>query len=195
MNSNERYICVYGASSDNIADVYKTSAYQLGQSLAQLGWHCINGAGSAGVMRAVSDGFLDAGAKAVGVIPQFMIDHGWQYSRLSQIIATADMHERKHTMAQMSTCSIAMPGGCGTLEELMEIITWKQLSLYSKPLIIFNINHFYDDLLKQLNHCIDERFMKHSHKSLWYVASTVQEVVDFINNYDENSSNAVESKL
>ena len=80
-------------------------------------------------------------------------------------------------------------------EELMEIITWKQLSLYSKPLIIFNINHFYDDLLKQLNHCINERFMKHSHQSLWHVASTVQEVVDFINNYDENSPNAVESKL
>ena len=115
MESNNRYICVYGASSDNIAEEYKQAAYLLGKTLAAKGWNCINGAGSAGLMRAVSDGFLDAGAKAVGIIPQFMVDNGWHYTRLSQIIATPDMHHRKQLMAQRSECSISMPGGCVTL--------------------------------------------------------------------------------
>ena len=194
MESNNRYICVYGASSDNIADEYKNAAYHLGKALAEKGWNCINGAGAAGVMRAVSDGFLDAGAKAVGIIPQFMVDNGWHYSRLSEIIATPDMHQRKQMMAQRSQCSIAMPGGCGTLEELLEIITWKQLSLYNKPIVIFNINGFFDSILQQLEHCIAQQFMKPTHKHLWLTANSVQQIVDYIENYDEQAAPIVESK-
>lgn len=194
MESNNRYICVYGASSDNIAEEYKQAAYQLGKALAAKGWNCINGAGSAGVMRAVSDGFLDGGAKAVGIIPQFMVDNGWHYSRLSEIISTPDMHQRKQTMAQRSQCSIAMPGGCGTLEELLEIITWKQLSLYNKPIVIFNINGFFDSILQQLEHCIAQQFMKPTHKHLWFTAHNVQQIVDYIESYDEQAAPVVESK-
>lgn len=194
MESNNRYICVYGASSDNIAEEYKQAAYQLGKALAAKGWNCINGAGSAGVMRAVSDGFLDGGAKAVGIIPQFMVDNGWHYSRLSEIISTPDMHQRKQMMAQRSQCSIAMPGGCGTLEELLEIITWKQLSLYNKPIVIFNINGFFDSILQQLEHCIAQQFMKPTHKHLWFTAHNVQQIVDYIERYDEQAAPVVESK-
>ena len=194
MESNNRYICVYGASSDNIAEEYKQAAYQLGKALAAKGWNCINGAGSAGLMRAVSDGFLDGGAKAVGIIPQFMVDNGWHYSRLSEIISTPDMHQRKQMMAQRSQCSIAMPGGCGTLEELLEIITWKQLSLYNKPIVIFNINGFFDSILQQLEHCIAQQFMKPTHKHLWFTAHNVQQIVDYIESYDEQAAPVVESK-
>ena len=194
MESNNRYICVYGASSDNIAEEYKQAAYQLGKALAAKGWNCINGAGSAGVMRAVSDGFLDGGAKAVGIIPQFMVDNGWHYSRLSEIISTPDMHQRKQMMAQRSQCSIAMPGGCGTLEELLEIITWKQLSLYNKPIVIFNINGFFDSILQQLEHCIAQQFMKPTHKHLWFTAHNVQQIVDYIESYEEQAAPVVESK-
>ena len=194
MESNNRYICVYGASSDNIAEEYKQAAYQLGKALAAKGWNCINGAGAAGVMRAVSDGFLDGGAKAVGIIPQFMVDNGWHYSRLSEIISTPDMHQRKQMMAQRSQCSIAMPGGCGTLEELLEIITWKQLSLYNKPIVIFNINGFFDSILQQLEHCIAQQFMKPTHKHLWFTANSVQQIVDYIESYDEQATPVVESK-
>lgn len=194
MESNNRYICVYGASSDNIAEEYKQAAYQLGKALAAKGWNCINGAGSAGVMRAVSDGFLDGGAKAVGIIPQFMVDNGWHYSRLSDIISTPDMHQRKQMMAQRSQCSIAMPGGCGTLEELLEIITWKQLSLYNKPIVIFNINGFFDSILQQLEHCIAQQFMKPTHKHMWFTAHNVQQIVDYIESYDEQAAPVVESK-
>lgn len=194
MESNNRYICVYGASSDNIAEEYKQAAYQLGKALAAKGWNCINGAGIAGLMRAVSDGFLDGGAKAVGIIPQFMVDNGWHYSRLSEIISTPDMHQRKQMMAQRSQCSIAMPGGCGTLEELLEIITWKQLSLYNKPIVIFNINGFFDSILQQLEHCIAQQFMKPTHKHLWFTAHNVQQIVDYIESYDEQATPVVESK-
>lgn len=194
MESNNRYICVYGASSDNIAEEYKQAAYQLGKALAAKGWNCINGAGSAGVMRAVSDGFLDGGTKAVGIIPQFMVDNGWHYSRLSDIISTPDMHQRKQMMAQRSQCSIAMPGGCGTLEELLEIITWKQLLLYNKPIVIFNINGFFDSILQQLEHCIAQQFMKPTHKHLWFTAHNVQQIVDYIERYDEQAAPVVESK-
>lgn len=194
MESNNRYICVYGASSDNIAEEYKQAAYQLGKALAAKGWNCINGAGSAGVMRAISDGFLDGGAKAVGIIPQFMVDNGWHYSRLSDIISTPDMHQRKQMMAQRSQCSIAMPGGCGTLEELLEIITWKQLLLYNKPIVIFNINGFFDSILQQLEHCIAQQFMKPTHKHLWFTAHNVQQIVDYIERYDEQAAPVVESK-
>ncbi|MGM9803749.1 MAG: TIGR00730 family Rossman fold protein [Muribaculaceae bacterium] len=195
MESNNRYICIYGASSGQIADVYKQAAYNLAAALAADGWNCINGAGSTGVMRAASDGFLDAGQRAVGIIPQFMVDNGWHYSRLSQIIATPDMHQRKQLMAEKSECAIALPGGCGTLEELTEIITWKQLGLYDKPIIIYNVKHFFDHLIMQLQHCISEQFMKPSHSMLWHVACEPHEVTEFLRNYNPNTQHKVESKI
>ncbi len=194
MESNNRYICVYGASSDNIAEEYKQAAYHLGKKLAAKGWNCINGAGSAGLMRAVSDGFLDAGAKAVGIIPQFMVDNGWHYTRLSQIIATPDMHHRKQLMAQRSECSIAMPGGCGTLEELLEIITWRQLKIFNKSLVILNIDGYYDPLIAMLQRCIEQHFMRPSHTKLWYVANSVHQAVEYIDNYDEQNPLIIENK-
>ena len=101
MASEKINICVFGASSRNIEASYLDAAYHLGKLMAQRGWTCLNGAGSEGLMRAVSDGVLDAGGEAVGVIPQFMIDNGWHYDRLTRIIATATMHERKHTLATL----------------------------------------------------------------------------------------------
>ena len=180
MASEKINICVFGASSRNIEASYLDAAYHLGKLMAQRGWTCLNGAGSEGLMRAVSDGVLDAGGEAVGVIPQFMIDNGWHYDRLTRIIATATMHERKHTLAQMSQAVIALPGGCGTLEELLEAITWRQLGLSQRPIVLLNTRGYYDPLLAMLQHSIDERFMKASHHNLWSVASTPQEAVEMV---------------
>jgi len=195
MNSDNRYICIYGASSDNIPPKYKQAAYNLGRALAKKGWNGLNGAGSAGIMRSASDGFLDGGAKAIGIIPQFMVDNNWHYNRLSEIVVTEDMHQRKQLMSQKSACLVAMPGGCGTLEELTEIITWIQLGICHKPLVIFNIDGFFNHLLSQLEHCITENFMKQSHKNLWYTANTIEDVINFIDNYDESTQVTIESKL
>lgn len=173
-------ICVFGASSRNLDKSYVEDSYLLGTLMAQRGWRCLNGAGSEGLMRAVSDGALDAGGEAIGVIPQFMIDNGWHYERLTSIIATPTMHERKSTLARMSQAVIALPGGCGTMEELLEAITWRQLNLMPKPIILLNTLGFYDNLVAMLNHAIEHGFMKASHHRLWKVAQTPAQALDII---------------
>ena len=173
-------ICVFGASSRNLEKSYVEDSYLLGTLMAQRGWRCLNGAGCEGLMRAVSDGALDAGGEAIGVIPQFMIDNGWHYERLTSIIATPTMHERKSTLARMSQAVIALPGGCGTMEELLEAITWRQLNLMPKPIILLNTLGFYDNLVAMLNHAIEHGFMKASHHRLWKVAQTPAQALDII---------------
>lgn len=189
---SDNNICVYGASSLRLSEEHATAAYNLGKAIAGKGYGCVNGGGRAGIMRAVSDGVLDAGGKAIGILPQFMIDKGWQYDRLSEIVSVPDMHARKSMMAARSKAAIAMPGGCGTLEELLEIITWRQLGLYKGKVIIFNINGYYNCLLKMFEHCSDEGLMKESHLQLWHVATTVDEVMRIID--EEETCVEIESK-
>ena len=191
-NVNE--ICVFAASSSAAGLQFVDAAYRLGQLLASAGITCINGAGRAGLMRAVSDGTLDGGGKAIGIIPRFMVDNGWQYDRLSEIIITPDMHTRKQTMAQRADAVVALPGGCGTLEELLEIITWKQLGLFPKPVIILNTGGFYNPLLEMLALCVEEHFMKASHRRLWHVANGADEVMDILAAIDLKAECDVESK-
>ena len=116
-------VCVYCASSTKIAESYFDAARQLGILLAQEGIGIINGAGNIGLMGALSDAALAEGGKVTGVIPHFMVEQGWNHTGLSRLIEVKDMHERKQTMARLSDAVIALPGGCGTLEELLEIIT------------------------------------------------------------------------
>jgi uncharacterized protein (TIGR00730 family) len=140
----------------------------------------INGAGSIGLMRTISDAALQAGGTVTGVIPHFMVKNGWGYSELTKVIEVETMHERKQTMADLSDAVIALPGGYGTLEELLEIITWRQLELYQKPVVILNTNHYYDPLLTMLRHAVDEHFIHPQHAVLWKVAGTPEEAVDLI---------------
>jgi len=187
-------ICVFGASSRNLEQDYVDAAYQLGQLMAQRGWRCLNGAGSEGLMRAVSDGVLDNSGEAIGVIPQFMVDNGWHYDRLTSIITTATMHDRKHTLAQMSQAVIALPGGCGTMEELLEAITWRQLNLAPKPIVLLNTLGYYDHLEAMLCHAIDKGFMRKSHHRLWTMASTPLQALDIIEQELARDSEPIESK-
>lgn len=173
-------ICVYSASSIKIDPIYFEAAEQLGKILAQKHINLINGAGCLGLMCRISDATLAAGGTVTGVIPHFMVEQGWHHKGLTQLIETKDMHERKQLMADMSDGVIALPGGCGTLEELLEIITWKQLGLYLKPIVILNINHFYDPLLQMLQQAIDQHFMREEHKNIWHVAETPEEAVNLV---------------
>lgn len=187
-------ITVFGASSAQVDSIYKDAAYELGKLLAIHNIACVCGAGNCGLMQAVSNGTLNHGGKVIGVIPQFMVDNGWCHSGLTETIVTADMHERKETMSRLADAIIALPGGCGTLEELLEIITWKQLGLYKGIILILNTNGFYNHLLAMLNHCINERFMKTSHSSLWHVADTAEEAMNILNNIDSTTEDFIESK-
>ncbi|GHT76166.1 cytokinin riboside 5'-monophosphate phosphoribohydrolase [Bacteroidia bacterium] len=170
-------VTVYASSSSQIDTAYFEAAKKLGKLFAQNNIRCVNGAGSNGLMAAVSDAILQNGGEVIGIIPQFMIDEGWCHSSLTERIVTQDMHERKQLMARKSDACIALPGGVGTLEELLEIITWKQLGLYIKPVIILNVRHYYDDLLKMLQKAENEQFFHHKHSDFWSVVETPEEAL------------------
>lgn len=184
-------VCVFCASSANIDGSYLDDARELGRLLALEGWRCVNGGGAVGLMGAVTDGTLDAGGDVTGVIPKFMVDNGWCYDRLEDVIVTADMHQRKQMMSEMADAVIALPGGVGTLEELLETLTWRQLGLVKTPVVILNTRGYYDSLLAMLGHAIDEGFMKPSHSQLWQVAATPAEAIALL---DNNHPVEVESK-
>lgn len=175
-------VCVYCASSTQIDEKYFRAAKELGTLIAQRGLRLITGAGNMGLMCAVQDAALSAGGKATGVIPSFMIKEGWHHTGLTELIETASMHERKQMMADLSDGAIALPGGCGTFEELLEIITWKQLGLYLGPVIILNIDGYYDHLLAQLNRALEDKFMRDIHANIWQVATTAEEAVELLFN-------------
>jgi uncharacterized protein (TIGR00730 family) len=173
-------VCVYSASSTQIAPVYFEAAERLGVLLAQQKIRLINGAGSIGLMKCMADAVLQNNGEVTGVIPAFMVAQGWHHQGLTELIEVESMHERKQLMARLSDAVIALPGGCGTLEELLEIITWKQLGLYLNPIVILNINHFFDPLLAMLDKAIHENFMRIQHQSIWHVAETPEEAVSLI---------------
>jgi uncharacterized protein (TIGR00730 family) len=173
-------VCVYSASSTKIAPVYFAVAEKLGHLLASKGINLINGAGSIGLMAATSNAALASGGTVTGVIPRFMVEQGWHHTGLTRLVETETMHERKRLMADMSDGVIALPGGCGTLEELLEIITWKQLGLYLKPIVVLNADGYFNPLLKMLQKAIDENFMRPEHGNIWVVAHTPEEAVQLL---------------
>lgn len=171
-------VCVYSASSTQIAPVYFQVAEELGRLLAEKHINLINGAGCIGLMAATSNAALAAGGTVTGVIPRFMVEQGWHHQGLTRLVETETMHERKQLMTDLSDGVIALPGGCGTLEELLEIITWKQLGLYLKPIVILNIEGYYDPLIAMLQNAINGNFMRKEHEAIWQVATTAQEAVE-----------------
>ena len=175
-------VCVYSASSTQIAPTYFAVANELGRLLALQGINLINGAGSIGLMAATSDAALANGGTVTGVIPRFMVEQGWHHTGLTRLIETETMHERKELMAKMADAVIALPGGCGTMEELLEIITWKQLGLYLNPIIILNVDGYYDPLLDMLHKAVDEHFMRPQHTGIWRVATTPAQAVEMAYN-------------
>ena len=173
-------VVVYCASSPDIDVSYFEAADELGRLLAKEGMEVVTGAGRQGLMGAVNDAVLDAGGVAVGVIPQFMVDNGWYHQGLSEMVVTEDMHERKMTMARMVDAAVALPGGLGTLEELAEVLTWRQLELFDKPVIVLNVGGFYDPLLEMLDRMIDEGFMSDQYRGMWQVAESPQHVLEIL---------------
>lgn len=173
-------VCVYSASSTKIASAYFEAAERLGHILAERKINLINGAGCLGLMCHISDAVLAAGGTVTGIIPRFMVEQGWHHRGLTRLIETETMHERKQMMADLSDGIIALPGGCGTMEELLEIITWKQLGLYFNPVVILNVEGFYDPLLALLEKAVDQNFMRPEHREIWQVASTPEEAVNLL---------------
>ncbi len=179
-NITAKSVVLYCASSPQIEPSYIEAAKELATILVENNITCITGAGKTGLMGALNDTIIENGGIAKGVIPQFMFDAGWHHSNLSELIVTKDIHERKKQMADFSVAAIALPGGLGTLEELAEILTWKQLNLYNKPIIILNTNGYYDFLLAYLDKMVDEKFMHADCKNMWRVISSPKEIMDVL---------------
>jgi uncharacterized protein (TIGR00730 family) len=178
---------VYCSSSSEISDIYRDAAAELATLLAKQGINIINGAGNMGLMQTVSDAALAAGGKVTGVIPAFMVERGWCHQGLTKVIEVSSMHERKKTIADLSDAAIALPGGYGTFEELLEIITWRQLGLYHNPVIILNTGGFYDPLIEAFKRAIDEKFIHPENSSLWEAVETPENVIDLLRTYEREN--------
>jgi len=179
MSQQIKTITIYASASSRISPVYFAAAANLGKLLANLSITCVNGGGVNGLMAAVTNAVLENGGNVCGVIPKFMYDKGWLNPAIQDVVVTRDMHSRKQTMANRSDACIALPGGVGTMEELLEIITWKQLGLYSNLIGILNTAGYYDELLAMLNKANRENFI-HSSSVVWQAANTPEEALSLI---------------
>ena len=173
-------ICVYCGSSTQVDEAFFRTADELGGLLAAEGDTLVYGGGSLGLMGTLAQSTLRGGGRVVGVIPQFMYEEKWHMEGLTELRVVADMHERKRTMAALADAFVALPGGCGTLEELLEIITWKQLGLVTQPIVIVNVNGYYDNLLQLFDRAVEEHFMRERHREMWTVVGSAAEVLPAI---------------
>lgn len=174
-------ICVYCGSSTKVNHNYYETARKLGEIFAENNIEGVYGGGSIGLMGTLADSMLACGGKITGVIPRFMVEENWEHNNLSELIVVETMHERKEKMAFMSDAAVALPGGCGTMEELLEAITWKQLGIFTKPIIIVNTNGYFDPLIEMLHKAVEENFMRELHKDIWSVVENAEGVLQAIN--------------
>jgi uncharacterized protein (TIGR00730 family) len=168
------HIAVFcGASSGNDPS-YLEASRNVGRVLAERGIGVVYGGGHVGLMGAVADAAMEAGGRVVGVIPTFMTHKEVAHERVSELIMVRDMHERKMVMHQRSDAVIALPGGFGTMDELFELLTWRQLGLHAKPMGLLNVKGFYDGLLAQMAHMAREGFL---HDDTRVIAAAEMEVL------------------
>lgn len=171
-----RAVCVYCASSRTSHADYRTAAHRLGEVLAGAGITIVYGGGAAGSMGALADGALAAGGQVIGILPRFMADLEWGHRGLTDLQLVEDLRTRKHAMLTLSQAAIALPGGSGTLEELLEAITLKRLGLYLNPIVLVNTRGFFTPLVQVLQRAVDEHFMDPRHLLMWQVVDTPEAV-------------------
>lgn len=173
-------VCVFCASSSRIDQIYIKDAKIFGKILADNQIDLIYGGGGTGLMGAVADSVMENKGTAIGVIPHFMKEREWAHTGISRLLIVENIPQRKQVMIEESDAVIALPGGIGTLEELTEVITLKQLGQYVKPVIILNTNGFYDELLFFLSRMIRERFMHQIYGDIWKVVDKPEEILPAI---------------
>ncbi|MBN3848102.1 MULTISPECIES: TIGR00730 family Rossman fold protein [Burkholderiaceae] len=156
-------VCVYCGSSMGVKPLYEQAARAFGRALVQSGLTLVYGGGKVGLMGVIADTVMAEGGRAIGVIPELLVDKEVGHNGLTELHVVPDMHHRKKMMAELSDAFVAMPGGAGTLEELFEVFTWAQLGYHGKPVALLNTGHFYDPLIQLLRHTVDEGFMRRTY--------------------------------
>ncbi|ARV60443.1 Rossman fold protein, TIGR00730 family [Nostocales cyanobacterium HT-58-2] len=182
------YVCVFCGSSIGVQSAYKQAAQALGEALARRKLGLVYGGGNVGIMGTIADATLAAGGEVIGVIPDFLVAKEIAHTGLTQLHIVKSMHERKTMMAQLSDAFVALPGGYGTLEEFCEILTWGQLGLHQKPFALFNVEGYYDPLLKFFDQAVTEEFLRPIHRSLVLEASEPENLLDLLVNYQPQNA-------
>jgi uncharacterized protein (TIGR00730 family) len=178
-----RSVCVYCGSSPGRDEIYAKAGHLLGRSLAKSGLRLVYGGGTKGIMGAVAEGALKAGGKVTGIIPRFLINKEateTALDRLDELLITDNMHERKHKMFEKSDAFVALPGGIGTVEEIVEVMTWGQLGHHRKPIVFGNVSGFWDPMMALLEHMKAEGFIHTSHLVNPLVVDTAGAIVPAI---------------
>lgn len=176
-------ICVFSSSSNAIADVYVSEAVDLAKLIGQAKFCLVNGGSNVGLMDVVTREAGKNGAKTIGIIPEKLRDFNLASVHAHEIIVSGDMMERKFRMRELSDAFIALAGGFGTLEEILEVITLKQLSYHNKPVVFINTNGFYDDLFRQFEKSYEEKFAKANYRKLYYIAQNAEDAMNYITGY------------
>jgi len=176
-------ICVFSSSSNAIADVYVNEAIHLARLIGQSNFCLINGGSNVGLMEVITREAGNNGAKTIGVIPVKLRDFNLASVHAHEIIVSGDMMERKAKMRELAEAFIALAGGFGTLEEILEVITLKQLGYHDKAIVFINTNNFYDDLFRQFEKSYAEKFAKESYRKLYHIAENAEDAMNYLSQY------------
>ena len=182
IKTTQSLIALYCGSRAGNKPIYRDTAIELAQHIATQGFGIVYGGASIGLMGQVADTVLEHGGEVVGVIPEFMLDYEIAHSQLTELHIVKSMHERKALMAERASAFIALPGGLGTFEEILEIATWGQLNQHQKPMIIYNVNRFYDALIAQLDHAVEEGFLPPQHRAKLIICENPEQISNVIKN-------------
>lgn len=182
IKTTQPLIALYCGSRTGNKPIYRDKAIELAQHIATQGFGIVYGGASIGLMGQVADSVLEHGGEVVGVIPEFMLDYEIAHHRLTELHIVQTMHERKALMAERASAFIALPGGLGTFEEILEIATWGQLNQHQKPMIIYNVNRFYDALITQLDHAVEEGFLPPQHRAKVIICENPEQISNVIRN-------------
>lgn len=173
-------LCVYCGSRDGLNPAHVAAAREVGRQIGERGWRLVYGGGSTGLMGTVADAALDAGAPVIGVIPERLMTREMGHGRLTELQVVDTMHARKHRMAMQSDAFLALPGGIGTMEEIFEVWTWRQLGYHRKALGLLNVAGYYDDLLRFIDTCRDGGFLWPDVQELLMVGGDITTLLDRI---------------
>lgn len=177
-------VALYCGSRSGNNPIYKEKAIALAKGLAEHNLGLVYGGASIGLMGQVADTVIEHGGETVGVIPEFMLDYEIAHNSLTELHVVRTMHERKALMAERACAFVALPGGLGTFEEILEIATWAQLNQHQKPMMLYNVNGFYDSLIAQLDHAVQEGFLPPQHRAKLIVCNSSQQIFNALNNLD-----------
>lgn len=173
-------VCLFCGSSGRVDSVYRDAATAFGRSVAEAGLDLVYGGGKVGLMGLAANAALEAGGRVIGVIPKFLLDLEVGHGDVTELVVTDSMHDRKRTMYERSDAFATLPGGLGTLDETMEVLTWSQLGLSKKPVVLVNVNGFWDPMLALLDHIVETGFARPENRRLYQVADGVEAAVGMI---------------